>query len=474
MTPIRVRGKKRKISGKTQMAKQVSAPKSLSRPIMFKPTRKLSQLERLPAELLQEIFLQSLNLNLPRASPVLGSILSSSHIKKLLVFLAFSSDDGYCLEHSAELLSILHTKQEIGNLQSAILRLKWMDLTFLNQCIRSFIVKTLLHRFLEFNLGWKKPGQKPTEATVTEFVTEVYGRNCSGFEGEGLLDLYHFTWHMGDQNKVILSLGLRDGLVELQFGSKPDLKSRGYDQYRWRLLFCLEGCRIPDKLLHGPWTNSKCDFLEIVTRSGASVDWVSSTGGEVADLGLKDAVLEHNHRAVDLLVGLPPQARFRSYHLDYGAHPRKRRRQSMAGDAETQACPLESTRRSVGVVPRVEHLRIAVTQEGFHKGIVERLLTRDKSWEKSAIDLEDEEINEWALRKKIAGDEDGSWLYQRLSDLKEMAFLSELDSTWECCVGPLSDDVAATAEDGRLIMENSNESHDEPAMTIANDDNSVQ
>lgn len=57
----------------------------------------LSYLEQLPIELLQDIFLESLNLNLPRASLKLCSALSARYIKfKLLSYSFAQYQNEYC------------------------------------------------------------------------------------------------------------------------------------------------------------------------------------------------------------------------------------------------------------------------------------------------------------------------------------------------------------------------------------------
>ena len=57
-------------------------------------TTKLSILESLPVELIEKIFLYSLNVNLPRASVALTSALSSERIYRALILLAFWDDYG--------------------------------------------------------------------------------------------------------------------------------------------------------------------------------------------------------------------------------------------------------------------------------------------------------------------------------------------------------------------------------------------
>ena len=51
--------------------------------------RQLSALERRPVELLEKIFLYSLNVNLPRASPSLGGSLSREQVYRILILLPF-------------------------------------------------------------------------------------------------------------------------------------------------------------------------------------------------------------------------------------------------------------------------------------------------------------------------------------------------------------------------------------------------
>lgn len=102
---------------------------------------KLSRLERLPVELLEKIFLYSLNVNFARCSPFLAAAVSSERIYRLLVLLAFWYDP---------LTPVLRTEQDVdkprnddpvskilrfdytrlhdeqrSTLQSSILRCRW-------------------------------------------------------------------------------------------------------------------------------------------------------------------------------------------------------------------------------------------------------------------------------------------------------------------------------------------------------------
>lgn len=115
LTPIRIRGKKahRQSAGTgTKTGTRTAGRRLLSlaernqslknrRNRRLKRTRlnasvqtggKTSQLERLPVELVEKIFVYSLNVNFARASPYLAAAVSSERIYRLLILLAFSWD----------------------------------------------------------------------------------------------------------------------------------------------------------------------------------------------------------------------------------------------------------------------------------------------------------------------------------------------------------------------------------------------
>ncbi|RHZ48221.1 uncharacterized protein CDV56_102478 [Aspergillus thermomutatus] len=120
LTPIRVRGRRKKVPAQNpnhdQGAKAIPSGPKGGRPLMSRQARldssqsksnkrarlwaarpskrrkTLSILETLPVELIETIFLYSLNVNLPRASPSLAAAVSSERIYRLLILLAFWND----------------------------------------------------------------------------------------------------------------------------------------------------------------------------------------------------------------------------------------------------------------------------------------------------------------------------------------------------------------------------------------------
>lgn len=106
----------------------------------------LSILESLPVELVEKIFLYSLNVNLPRASVVLNAAVSSERIYRALILLAFWDDAGGRADmertgrwdgdsESSDISKILRpldytplSEEERTALQSTVLRCRWCTL----------------------------------------------------------------------------------------------------------------------------------------------------------------------------------------------------------------------------------------------------------------------------------------------------------------------------------------------------------
>ncbi|KAE8383195.1 hypothetical protein BDV26DRAFT_251879 [Aspergillus bertholletiae] len=167
LTPIRVRGRRKKRPAPTEEDAGGSQPKRFKRCggrrlmslaeryrssqrqasqrarrlIAAKPAKqppkKLSRLETLPVELIEKIFLHSLNVNLPRASSSLAATVSSERIYRALILLAFWNDvpsatGPFDVVSATAIAKILRPLDYIpldlaerGALQSTILRCKW-------------------------------------------------------------------------------------------------------------------------------------------------------------------------------------------------------------------------------------------------------------------------------------------------------------------------------------------------------------
>jgi hypothetical protein len=129
-------------------------------------------LEALPVEVIEQIFLYSLNLNLPRASPVLAAAVSREQIYRILIILAFW-DDPPTNPRSEPINRILApldyvplTLGQRGPLQEAVFRCRWCTMERVREQIPTIMILTIHRQW--FNLGiMMKPDQ---QAALDKFM----------------------------------------------------------------------------------------------------------------------------------------------------------------------------------------------------------------------------------------------------------------------------------------------------------------
>lgn len=445
MTPIKVRGKRASVqteNSKNSVSSLLNPYPRAKRPIspashlssppaklprhsarntlsenLVRHARFLAPLEQLPTELLEIIFFLHPSISLPQSSPVIGNKLASKHVKTQLVLKVCSAGrlDTYPCEQAA----LFPNLTDHAETQSAILRLRWMTLTFIRQLIPDYITKTLVRELGRRRLQWLGKGPlvtRETESTIRQYLED----DCFTKRDPDNPPLFgNISWRVENPPRLIrLSFGLDDGLVTVEEhhiyaweNSVQYVRSLSAERDQWRIFCGINGCKVPGKVLHGPWTTEKCDLLEMLLWGNATVDWVGTTGGEVAEKGLMQALREGNARATRLLVTRPgssdPQGLWGfPYSPDYtegvasGPWPM---------EDLFLADPLEL--RGVGVVPQTKHLRTAVLEAGCKRDVVESLLMA----EDTKIDFDDRVILDWALEKRLLGDERGPWLHSKLS-----------------------------------------------------------
>lgn len=405
-TPIKIRGKR--TSARTSRPKHNSAPKS-KRPLSptsrtfpsraklprQNPTtvqqtayiRPLSYLERLPVELLEPIFYYCLNPSLPQASITIGQKLGSTRVKSQLVLRALSSPNSS--EYPCAVPGVFPTLQEQAKAQSAILRLPWMTLPFFRQLIPDYIVQTIIRELGAREIRWLQDGPMVTKEneTVIRQYLKVNAARIHHTE-RGPPGYWETMWlDFPEKREITLGIGLQDGLVSLyerEIDTWDDCRvtfTHKAPQFsNWRICDGIEGCQIPEKLLRGPWTNEKCEFLEVVIRGNAEVDRVNSTSGEVAEQGFWEAIEKLNARAVRAMVARIGPRRYRPFPLD-------------------SAYRKDPTCKGVGVVPRQEHIHKAL-EEGCPGEILSALLGAAEV----NFDLKTPDIQLWVLQQEKVGD----------------------------------------------------------------------
>ena len=476
MTPVRVRGKNRRNKARAKQGTNIGeAPqdKIRERPhkrsrisskptkttTMQQPTLKLSRLESLPTELLTDIFFLCLNVSLPQASLHLGNTLGSQSLKVELFLKAFTSEDDDLL-HRDELCNILEVekqdsvREQIGYLQSRILRLRWLDWGFVKLCMEAFAVKVLMRALKDQPWTWMDG--MPVQRKVIEafvhgiFAPEVLEAKKIMIRQRGIMEelnpppeplitasLRVWRWDsLTTGNQLTLGLGPRQGYI-LLMSSPLEVKDLteldNCDTFCWRLFFPMETCDIPKKLLRGPWTDSKVNLLEALVGATSFIDWEGSLSGETAMQGLEDAVREGNFRAVDILTSesvvsqsLYPNDRYfvepsfadATFGLTKGPDPLPLVRINLLNGV--------NLRHTCDIEPTGELLNLAVVEKGCDRRIVHRLIWAQRS---SETDWIPPETISWAVEKKEQYDERGQWLLDAISYPDDRQFYRSADSS---------------------------------------------
>ncbi|KAF2155626.1 hypothetical protein K461DRAFT_290636 [Myriangium duriaei CBS 260.36] len=278
LTPIRIRGARhgtKRLSSFTKMTSskkrrriagaEIGANKSGAslQGVSKKSGHSLSSIEKLPLEILEAIFANAPNLALPLSSPSLSKALASEKMFAVCASTWFMPSG-----------SATHK-----------------DVTALEQ--------------VEYD-----------ESSANEWTTSV----------DQINRLMACRWMTWSRFKIILGNILvhhdfdddNEGFGAFQMDFEQPWK-----QYRFPDLKIGSAVNVPEKLLRGPWSPDKSQFLYYLCFLGLQVDWDRSTAGEVASHGLEDAIKARDRIAVVSLLSdqvsvLPSQDSLRSAIMDHG------------------------------------------------------------------------------------------------------------------------------------------------------------
>lgn len=321
-TPVHVRGRKFKRKEKKEEMKTPStnkrdaqlpppaATQSKRRKTKQQQQKVLSRLESLPAELIEHIFLECLEFNLPRASPYLSVLLSREGLYRALILYALWNDPGPddAVEDSPSARAVSRILRPIRytpisardrySLQTAIWSCRWCTLDRVKRYLRDFAMLSLNR--------WRCGRDEHADglrikSSDLDMIAEGLGKHTVRFRTpERFVDGYEAVqWSIGPEE---FSLVMRSAPRILHGrDSHGEAKSRP-----------IVVVSIPDKLIVGnPWTAEKVAFLALLRGWASYVCWQKDDGGgvlwepfsrEKLQSGIHAAIVEHNPLALRWLL----------------------------------------------------------------------------------------------------------------------------------------------------------------------------
>ncbi|KAI9369709.1 hypothetical protein BJX61DRAFT_134081 [Aspergillus egyptiacus] len=232
-------------------------------------SRSTSLLEELPAEILQEIFLRCLEINLPRASIYIARALSCPAIYTWLIRLAFTRYEGGDRSGFFEACHFLPPQNVVGHLseqermdlRNIILGCRWCTLPLIRKCQVQFVRHVLHYNSLKFAFDpedWRHVDG--IERRLDDLGS--YNTAADGQPGDSDLVLHASPLKSGPDEKVRFRVAVyfNLGTVHVHSLVNDQIKTRMYCE-----LPSCDGSYVPEKLLCPPWTESKLEFLQLLS-----------------------------------------------------------------------------------------------------------------------------------------------------------------------------------------------------------------
>lgn len=227
-----------------------------------------SRLEVLPIEILQLIFLYSLEINLPRASPHLSRALSNPLLYTWLIRLAFSSTnpgsrEGFFtpdfLPPPLDFWAL--SWQQRQHLQTTILACRWCTLPLLRRCQREYVDHAIRHKCAD--LVFREEDQARL-ANLDPYFSNLSqcDRAIDGRRGKG--DLVLPASHPSSTSRVDRKVAIWFHFGAVQIREQNDIYFET-DLFRLPCSVVIGPGRIPDKVLRAPWSESQFEFLQLLS-----------------------------------------------------------------------------------------------------------------------------------------------------------------------------------------------------------------
>ncbi|GMF70116.1 hypothetical protein F9C07_2284856 [Aspergillus flavus] len=230
------------------------------------PGQNRCHLENLPVEIIQEIFFHCLEFNLPRASLYISRVLSDSTVYTWLIRLAFSSanegskSDFFTPDFLPPPLCFFAlSEHQRRDLQHEILASRWCTLPLMRKCQREYVEHAIRRKCRNLELA---PEDHYTLANINSRFSnlESCDKGWGGCRSKGDLILKARDRDTNIDYKV--AVWFHFGAFQVR---KPNKLVTDLDLFR--LPCCLPElpARMPNKLLGPPWTDTKLEFLQLLS-----------------------------------------------------------------------------------------------------------------------------------------------------------------------------------------------------------------
>jgi hypothetical protein len=354
----------------------------------IKQRGKASLLECLPVELIEKIFLHSLDINLPRASPALAAAISSERMYRVLILLSFWSDFHPHIDNKGSRAEISRTlrladyvplgHEERIRLQSDILRCRWCTL----QRIQAQLPDLMRMTVQKYWFGAGITMDETQRDALTRFLERK--EDVRTFEGTG---------PGPDKKRYVLSI---EPLVSVSVYCR--------DTGRRETHRVLSVSTFPNKLLRGEdgFKDDDVAYLEMLRHAyGNFTDFnpedISFSRDDLQQ-GIHNALIANNARALTTLLKID----------EYFS------RRRIATGAIAPAGPSVAADMRYYSLP-AEHFRTAVHVAGHDPTFFQLLLRANAE----SVPPDDPDITEWAMELE-SGDHHadlGRWLLDFMTRL---------------------------------------------------------
>ena len=372
----------------------------------------LSSLERLPLEILQQIFFACLEINLANTSRTFNQAFTDDRIYKSVILFAYFRDDGLPVEkrHFRPAVYRELTLMDRCNLQCAISKCRWHTLDRIRACLpilsRLAMVQAW-HREQKDELLRKassphqdEPDERPDIYGVAA-LPRLNDRHAMQEHFLATSDLKYYQKYSAFSHPVLNVVGNQNFLPFIQTWQLSDHETSPSVKHIAGAKSVLNVMSIADRVVAGnPWTDNKLALLQLL-RQGLrykDTDPLLDINAAAVFNGMASAIRERSDTALLALLELwdrvflyESSMRIARYHCDINLEDEWSRRQ-------------QSTKSYHPLPPSLFHL---ATKQGKSSARLVALLVRASA---ASIPDDDPALTSWALQARAAGIELGSWL----------------------------------------------------------------